>query len=157
MKVGDLYLLDDASGWYIWLKHKFQWQENSPMNLEEGCWIIGIHAGTTAMQALQQGEIGELVDMIPRRSPITRIGNLSLDDADIHWPAFYEHISDGQGGMLVYLCKGYERLKQVKRMRKDVRFSFGLTLQGLVQHIKSETLESAIAHQNLDISRPKIR
>ena len=43
MKKGNFYKLSKNPGWYIWLKHQIEYQDQSPINLGEKAWTIGLY------------------------------------------------------------------------------------------------------------------
>ena len=153
MKVGDIVELNKAPGWYAWLKHKIQEQDdvNSPMNLGSGAWIVGLYSGPTIAQAFHKGEIAELVQGIGRKSEITKMGFLPVAEEDVRYPTYLNYRSNGKGGFNILLCHGYKVLRQVKpsEIKHDIRFGFGIDIGGIAISVNEGYIDREVKESKL--------
>jgi hypothetical protein len=151
VKLGDICELSAAPGWYIWFKHKIQGPALSPMSLGRGCWILGVYSGATPAMALTHGESAEVIYYVRRKSALTPCGSLPVHPADITFPTFLMYRTDGQGQDVIFLCRGYDVLRQVLpvEIRNDIRFSFGLSVDGLADEIREGSFERLLARKRV--------
>ncbi|WP_299769933.1 hypothetical protein [uncultured Pseudoteredinibacter sp.] len=137
MKEGDYYQLLKNPGWYIWLKHKIIYQDGSPMNLGEGAWIIGLY---NSQDRNKSEELIEFVSKIRKDDEIKMVARSSVSHGDIVWPKF-NMVVNGEGGVdRTYLCCGYEVVEEVRKIKRDVRFSFGMSLSTISRVIEADVL-----------------
>ena len=142
MKVGDVFELKKAKEWYIQLRHKVEYIDDSPFAFVSGKWLVGIFKGETAGSAVKSDNVRHAIYSISESDEITFIENIKFSESELIFPKYQHLVSVGQDDEELYLCEGYKQIQQIDLIEKDKNkmLGFGMNINSIVIGIDRQLL-----------------